>query len=308
MQWSQIKTLFILSFLILNIYLVIQFIDKKDQADYALLDQEESTIEEKLKNENIIIKEELSDVEEQEPYISVEQKMFDKKDLRLFDDFPNQKVSVINNKFVISIFDKPVAIPDESLSTIEEFVKKSFIYPEDYVLWDWNKELNMLVFFQQKDGRPIYFNQGGVILVSLNDENEMTYYTQTMLGKAEPLQDENSLITPKKAIEALYNANELHSKDEITQAVIGYHTRVPLDDGVQVFVPAWKVTVNDKRNYFVNAIEAFVFSSDEANFLKEAIEYNIERVDMMDDDDEHKAEGLKLLTEKLEAINRGGIE
>lgn len=308
MQWSQIKTLFILSFLVLNIYLIVQFIDKKDQADYALLDQEESTIEEKLKNENIIIKDKLTDMEEQEPYISVEQKIFDKEDLRLFEKFSNQKVSLIKSKFIISIFNKPVAIPDEDLSTIEGFVKKSFIYPDDYALWDWNKELNVLVFFQEKNERPVYFNQGGVILVFLNDHDEMTFYTQTMLGKAEPLQDENLLITPKKAIEALYNANELHSQDEITKVVIGFHTRVPLADGVQVFVPAWKVTVNDKRDYFVNAIEAFVFSSDETNFLEEAIEYNIGRVEMMDDEEELKEKGLRLLTEKLEAINRGGIE
>lgn len=308
MQWSQIKTLFILSFLVLNIYLVIQFLEKKDQADYALLNHEDSTIEEKLKHENIVIPKELSNVEEQEPYISVEQKVFDKKDLEMFDNFPNQQVSLVKNKFIVSIFDKPVEIPDGDLSMIEGFVKKSFIYPKDYALWDWNKELNVLVFFQQKNERPIYFNQSGIILVFLNDNNEMIFYTQTMLGKKESLQDEKTLITPKKAIEALYNANELHSEDEVTKVDIGFHTRVPLEDGVQVFVPAWKVTVNNERNYFVNAIEAFVFSSDESKFLQEAVEFNIERVEMMDNDEELKEENLKLLEKELEVINRGGVE
>lgn len=308
MQWSQIKTLFILSFLILNVYLFFQFLEKQDQADLELLDHEDSTIEEKLKNENIVILEELSDEQEQEPYISVGQKLFNDDDLKMFDGFTNQKVALVNKKFIISIFNDPVAIPKGELSMIEGFVKKSFIYPNDYVLWDWNEEFNVLVFFQKKNERPIYFNQSGIILVFLNDKNEMTFYTQTMLGETESLQDKRSLITRKGAIEVLYNANELRSKDEITKVQIGFHTRVPLADGVQVFVPAWKVTVNDERNYFVNAIEGSIFSSDEVNFLEESIEYNIERVEAMDTDQALKSESLRLLKEELEAINRGGIE
>lgn len=308
MQWSQIKTLFILSFLILNIYLVVQFIDKKDQADYALLDHKNSTIEEKLNNENIVILGELSDTVEKEPYISVGQKIFNREDRALFESLSNQQVSFVQNKFVLSIFKKPVTVPDGDLALVEGFVKRSFVYPEDYTLWDWNKDLNVLIFFQQKNGRPIYFNQGGIILVFLNNKNEMVFYTQTMLGKEESLQEEKTLITPKRAIEALYNANELHFQDEITKVDMGFHTRVPLADGVQVFVPAWKVTVNKERNYFVNAIEGFIFSSDESRFLKEAIEYNIERVEAMDNNDPLKDQGLRLLKEELEVTNRGGIK
>lgn len=310
MQWSQIKTLFILSFLVLNIYLVVQFIDKKDQSDYTLLDHGVSTFEEKLKNENIVMLEGISDFSgrKQEPYISAEQKEFDQDDLKLFNSLKNQKVSIVQNKLVVSILDKPIPIPSGELSEIEEFVKKQFVYPSDYVLWDWDKELNILVFFQQKNGRPIYFNRSGIILVFLNENNEMTLYTQTMLGEKESLQDEKTLITPEKAIEALYNANELRSEDEITKVDIGFHTRVPLEDGVQVFVPTWKVTVNDERNYFVNAIEAFIFSSNSSKFLQEIIEYNIERIEMVDDEEALKDETLEFLKEELEKINRGGVK
>ena len=35
MQWGQIKTLLILSFLILDVYLFVQFLEKKEQADLS---------------------------------------------------------------------------------------------------------------------------------------------------------------------------------------------------------------------------------------------------------------------------------
>ena len=308
MQWGQIKTLFILSFLILNVYLFIQFIDKLEETDLGILEEETSTIDERLEDENITYTE-LPEEQAQEPYISVNRKAFTEEEFSLFNDFKNQETVLIDKNFVVSLFDKPVPIPaKDSESVIEDFVKKTFIYPDEYVLWDWNKELNVLVFFQEKNERPIYFNQSGIILVFLNDKDEMLFYTQTMLGEADSLQDKKRLIKPMKAIEALYNARELRAKDNITQIHIGFHTRVPLADGVQVFVPAWKITVNDERNYFVNAIEGFVFTSNEFNFLKESIEYDVKRVETMKGKQDFKTRVLKLLNEQLEAIDRGEIE
>ncbi len=304
MQWGQIKTVFILGFLILNVYLLIQFLEKQDQEDLSLLDREESTIEEKLNSENITIQQELSDEEEKEPYLSVRQKIFDDKDISQLGSLSNQKIAVINKNFIFSIFEKPVKIPDDDLEVIDGFVKKLIIYPEEYDLWHWNKEANVLIFFQKENDQPIYFNQSGILLAFLNDDNELIYYTQTLLGEPDSLQDEKTLFKPLEAIEVLYNANELRSRDEITKVDIGFHTRVPSSDGVQVFVPTWKVTVNDERNYFVNAIEGFIFASNEFNFLEESLEFNMMRVQTIEDE-EFKKDALELLNDGLEAINRG---
>src|SRR5690625_1081291 len=307
MEWGQIKTVFILGFLILNIYLLIQFLEKQDQEDLSLLDREESTIEEKLNSENITIKQELSDEEEKEPYLSVRQRNFDEEDIKQLASFSNQRTTVINQNFIFSIFDKPLKIPDDDLEVIDGFVKKLIIYPDEYDLWHWNKELNVLIFFQKENNQPIYFNQSGIILAFLNEDNELIYYTHTILGEHDYFPDKKSYLNSLEAIEFLYNANELRSKDEITKVDIGFHTRVPSTDGVQVFVPAWKVTVNDEKNYFVNAIEGFIFASNEFNCLEEAIEFNIDKVQEMEDE-EFRKDALRLLRDVKEAINRGEVE
>lgn len=308
MQWSQIKTLFILSFLILNIYLLIQFIGKLEEENYGILEYDDSSIEQKLDEENIVIHS-LPSGQEKEPFISVRQRVFSKEDLEKFKTHKNQTIGVINNNFVISLFDKPVPILEEDeRDVIEGFVKNYFAFPDDYELWSWNKELNVLIFFQENNERPIYFNQNALILVFLNEENEMVFYTQTMLGESDSIKEKKDLIKPMTAIETLYNSNELRPGDEITKMEIGFHTRVPTDQGTQVFVPAWKVTVNKEKNYFVNAIEGWVFSSNELGFLEETIGFYFNKIDSMTDNQKMKEKVLLFLKSKIDSDERSETE
>lgn len=307
MQWSQIKTLFILSFLILNIYLLIQFIEKQGQADLSLIERHESTIEEQLESDNISVPS-LPEEQEKEPFISVRQKVFNDEDLDKFDQIDDQEPYLLTSNFILSVFKKRIEIKEDSpTKDIEEMIRSKMIYPEEYSFWNWNKEMNVLIFFQKKNDRPIYYNRNGMILVYLNDDNETMFYTQTMLGDADARQDKKSLIEPLKAIETIYDAQELRPGDKVTKVEMGFHTRVPLANGVQVFVPTWKVTVNKDENYFVNAIEGFSFSGDEWIFLKETFEVNIEMLKETEIDDKKVNEEITDFIEgKLADMNRSG--
>lgn len=308
MQWSQIKTLFILCFLVLDVYLLFQFFDKQSEADLGVLERQDSPIEEQLKEENIKIGT-LPEDESDESFLSVKPKTFTKSELKKLDNLKDQKAISINQNFIISEFEKPVPLSSsDSKEKIEETVKKSILFPDEYKLWNWNKDMNVLIFFQEKNERPIYFNQNGMILVFLNDDDEMVSYTQTMLGKAESRAEKKTLIKPLKAIETLYKANELNAGDEITKVDMGFHTRVPLPNGVQVFVPTWKVSVNDEKDYFVNAIEGFTFSGEEKEFISDVITTDIENIRALKDHEALKDKVLKKLEEKLEEINRGEEE
>lgn len=300
MQWSQIKTIFILCFLILDIYLLMQFLDKREQADVSILERQESTIEDQLETENITYVD-LPEEDLEESFISVGQHMFTDEDISMLGKIKNIRATVINKNFIISEYENPIGIsPNQSPAKIEEIVKNSFIYPEEYEFWNWNKDMNVLIFFQKKMDRSVYFNHNGLVLVFLDNDNEMLFYTQTMLGEASSRRDRQSLIQPIKAIETLYNHNELRSGDDITMVDIGFHTRVPLANGVQVFVPTWKVTVNDEKNYFVNAMEGFIFSSDELGFLEEAIQIIVERIQSLEDQEVLREKLLSFLSKKIE--------
>jgi len=310
MQWSQIKTLFILTFLILNIYLAVQLINKQKQADLAVLEHGQSSFEEVLQSENITIPDSLQD-EAEERFISVRQKVFTEEDIEGISGHDNLDTVIVNKNLLVSVFDKPLAIPKDSENSpgdIKGLLQDYIAFADDYKFWNWNKDLNILIFFQKEYDRPVYFNQNGILLVFLNDKNEVTFYTQTMLDKSDDQQEKRKLISAIEAIEKLYNSSELNVGDNVTTVDIGFHTRVPLENGVQVFVPVWKITVDDERHYFVNAIEGHIFSSDELEFLEESVELDIERIQEMKGHKDIKEDIAKRLKERLEAINEGERE
>src|SRR5699024_11318478 len=91
MQWGQIKTLFILCLLILNVYLFYQFIDKQNESDLRVKEAPDSSIEAKLKNENIKVGE-LPQEEKRESFISVKQRT-------LTDDRSEEHTSELQSRF-----------------------------------------------------------------------------------------------------------------------------------------------------------------------------------------------------------------
>lgn len=308
MQWNRIKNLFILVFLLLNIYLIYQYNQKIDQADVPVLEPHESTLEHQLELEDIEIDfDELPDSDLKETYISVNQRIFTEEEFAKINTMKGQKMMLVNKSFIVSIFEKPLAVhSNDSQKNIDKLFKDKIPFDEEYKYWEWNKEANVIIYFQEKKDRTVYFNQNGVILIFLNDNDEAVFYTQTMLGETEQRQDEKSLIEPMQAVETLYKINELKSGDKITNVNIGFHTRVPLADGEQIFVPTWKVHVNNNRSYFVNAIEGHVFAGDEKGFLKESIGLYIDRIEAIADDKEvMKKFVLEQLNVKLDTIIGG---
>lgn len=199
MQWNQIKTLFILCFLVLNIYLLYLLLDKQKEADIGVIEREDATLEEQLESENITYGD-LPDAEDKEAFLSVKQKKFEKEDKKDLDDFSNQESIILDDNFIISEYKDPIKIPsDASAGTLSNLIKNDMLYSEEYEFWSWNEQFNVLVFFQEKNERPIYFNRNGIILVFLNEKNEAISYVQTMLGDTEEAEDKKSLIQPIKA-------------------------------------------------------------------------------------------------------------
>ncbi len=284
MHWSQIKSLLILSFFILDIYLFAQFLEKKEQADIGVLEHQSSTVEEQLAAESITFKD-LPEEEYEETFISVEQHLFKASALKKDKPKVAQDASILNGSIIASQLEKPKKVGGKSAEEIAEIFNDFAHYPEEYKYWNWNEEYNVLIFFQSKMERPVYYNQNGVVLAFLNNKNEITSYVQTMLGETESLADKRQLIKPLTAIEKVYEEGELYPGDEISKVSIGFHTRVPFEGGVQVFAPTWKVDVNGETDYFVNAIEGFIFSTEEEEFISEVIESIVDKTDITGETD-----------------------
>lgn len=302
MQWGQIKTLFILCFLLLDVYLLFLVIENQETEDYGFgqREEEKQDHEQSLKSESISIPDDLPDQLPEEAYISIRQKTFNKKEISSIKSLPNQDIEVVNNSFIISKLKKEIPIPENATKDgIAQLLTNTVYLGKDFRFEYWDEKRNIIVFSQLKNDRRVYFNQNGILLAFLNDKDEIVGYVQSLLGEPESTEKEKwPLILPITAIHRLYEANIVLPNDKVNSAEIVYHSRFPLDSGLQVLVPTWKITVNDDRNYLVNAIEKVIISiSDE--FLDNVIELSIENTRSIQGKEDFKESMLEILTSKL---------
>src|SRR5699024_2059422 len=123
---------------------------------------------------------------------------------------------IVQKDLIVSEVEDPIKISKSATDEqIKEMFSKLVYFSNEYTFWNWNKEENILIFFQSKFERPVYYNQSGLVLVFLNDDNEVEFYIQSMLGDAESLAEKRELMKPMQAIETLYRANELPFESHI---------------------------------------------------------------------------------------------
>lgn len=279
MQWGQIKTLFIICFLILDVFLVQQFLGKLEQTQIGLLT--DSTTEEQLEAEQITLGD-LPKDSINETYISASQYVFSEEDKEEFEDtLSGQSIEFFNDRTILmSNFDEPISLDlensDEELSSK---VKSQFMFSEQYEYWGYNEDSNKLLFFQSYQDNPIFFNESGVVIVFLNEEQEMIRYVQTKLTDINSTGEKQELIKPKQAAITLFSRNELYNGDNVSDMHLGYYTLVPLSNGLQVFAPTWEIIVNGERKYFVNAMEGQMISMDESTFVEDTIQNLIDQIE-----------------------------
>lgn len=305
MQWGHIKTLFILSFLILNIYLISAFIERHE--DVGFLDNQELPIEDQLASEDISY--ENIEVEvTQSAYISVMQRELTDEDISVLENRREQNAEVFNRNLVVSELEDPISVNDSlSAAELEAALLPNVLYGEEYRFWNWNENLDILVFFQEKEGETIYYNENGLLLAFLNENQEITHYTQTILGESEVQGDLVQLNQPTQVIGQLFNANYLNRGDEVTDAKIGYYSRIAAE-GIQVFAPTWNITVNGEENHFINAIEGVIYDSDPNEFLRSVMGEQAVRINTLDEDNDLRVSVIGELEERLERENRSETE
>ncbi|MGM0901521.1 MAG: two-component system regulatory protein YycI [Bacillota bacterium] len=266
MDWSRIKTIFIVSFLLLDIYLIFQFMNTRSEAKYEVI--EEASFEEMLKNNDIIYNEISNDLKK-ERYISVKPKIFTREDLA-----PNQILKSSSDDetaaTIIGQLDKPIKITEKF--NPEEFtiaVKSAVQFGEKYRFWKKDETKGTITFYQLHEGKMMYNNLNGRLTFFIDDNSEVMLFEQTYIEEVEELSDEQEILTALGAVEILYNKGFLEPKSEITKVELGYSTLIQLAAS-QVLAPTWRIVVNGEENLFVHGFEGQVieFKNDDNNITE----------------------------------------
>lgn len=251
MDWSKTKTIFIITFLILDLFLAYQFLEKRDEGQLDMI--AEISIEEQLAEENITYND-LPKTPLKATYFNAKSKVFSDEEIK---KIKKQNVTKLNDYVLQGTFAEPVSLPDTNVSfRLKQFVKENILYGDSYELWNIDKKNKTITFYQQYKGKIIYDNASGsaMLVIHLNDQNEMVSYEQSLLSNIEKMDDSQEILPPIKAIENLFQKNELTSGSKVTKVELGYYTFAPLSSS-QVLTPTWHIVVDGKIDYFVNAFE-----------------------------------------------------
>lgn len=250
MDWSKIKTIFILTFLVLDIYLMYEFFKLKDSSQLEYI--AEPSFDKRLKADEIEYNE-LPKNFQKDNYLSAKPKNFTNDDSIDDPKLKGQQVTVNDGLVLTATLDKPYELNDKmDVSEINSFVKNHVIYGDQYRFWGKNE--NKITYYQQFKDKVFYKNISGELTIWLSPENDIVSYQQTILENIEELSEKEKIIQPKKAIETLYKNGSLKPKSKISKVELGYVTFVHTGTS-QVLTPAWRFVINDEDNLFVHAIE-----------------------------------------------------
>lgn len=259
MDWSKIKTIFIITFLILDVYLFYQFMQIRDANKYELITA--TPFEDKLKADEIEYVE-LPKAPIKDQYISAKPKIFTKEEIA---KLKGQTIYLKDGSTLESTLEKPVQLDDKlGTANMSSFLKGNVLYGDHYQFLEKNNKKNTLTYYEQYEGDTFYKNISGMITFYLNKDNQIYAYEQTYLEGIEKLTAKQEILPPLKAIETLHQKGLLKPKSKITKVELGYATLIQLAAS-QVLAPTWHIVVNDKDSLFVNAFEGQIidFNSDE---------------------------------------------
>ncbi|MCA1033043.1 MULTISPECIES: two-component system regulatory protein YycI [Bacillaceae] len=263
MDWSRIKTIFILTFLILDIYLVYEYSQLRMNGSQAL---PQDKLENSFKSANIKFEADIPKGEVRDGNLTAVSKNFAEENLEELKEtiLKDQDISTLEENALNSTLNKPFKVgKDFNQAELDKFVRQNIYEGDKYGFWEKSDDSNKITYYQKFEGKFLYKNVNGELTFYLNADQEIVTYRQTLFEKVQYLKgDKKKLIDPTEAIENLYRNQSLKEGSKITDVEQGYYSNIQDDSSTWVLSPAWRVVVDGKENLFVNAFKGQVLSLD----------------------------------------------
>jgi regulatory protein YycI of two-component signal transduction system YycFG len=267
-DWNKTKTIFIVVFAILNVFLFSLYMNRINGFDKLEVLGEDS-IEDRLSGDDITYGE-LPEIK-RASNVSGELKPVDPAELR---ELSGQTPRISDEHRLVSQLDEPFSLEDgDGKLSFKDFLEEYVPQGEDYTLWEVDQENRTATFFQEIDGNTIYYNENSTLTVQWNEDREATGYEQTMVHNLVEFDVEKDLYSPIQAINALYRSSGvLKPGSNITDVELGYSPIVQLTQ-TQVFAPTWHIHIEledgTSADHFVNAVDGKVLDKLSEPAIKE---------------------------------------
>jgi len=274
MDWNRTKSIFIIVFLILDIFLYSLYFKRYNEAQSVEIPGER-TIETRLKDDKITYGALPSN--ESATYITGKVHKFTGS------DFPdkNQQAN-IDGTLAHVVFINPVKLRNINDNTsFTEFLHTNVKAGDSYALWKVDREERVAIFFQKKNNQMFYYNESASLKIRWNMDNEVIMYEQTMIDNIEEIEQQETVIPPLQIIQTLYAKGLLKAESRVTHIKLGYSTFSNLTQTQrQVLIPTWEVQVKladgESEEYFVDAMEGKIIDIQEDKQEGEEEDWGVE--------------------------------
>lgn len=260
MDFKKIESIFLITFLFLNIYLLIGFLNRSD-LQYASTAPGQVNLIREMEQIGI----ELPTLNEEDQ--SVYYVQADRNELleENIDQLENQAGSIAQDgTLYTSILSDPIEIegnPDDGFTEadyarLDAFIESgAVLFGEEYAYLRYDNAENRFVYAQQVEGIPVADGTSEISLFYGSDGNIISYqqsYAGPMTMQGSPLE----VITDRQAIEILFQNNEISSNSIVRQPILSYQRTLYLED-LSMYGPIWYIPVIDSNGERVLRVDAF---------------------------------------------------
>nr|WP_319216105.1 two-component system regulatory protein YycI [uncultured Trichococcus sp.] len=244
MDFRRIKIIFILTFAALNVYLLNVLLEKN--ATTLSFGSESTTlnIEEAMKSDDIIFPT-LSTDQEKIPLLKTDKgSSLEADQSKLVDQttvFEDGKLfSTLSEPIPLDVDAEDLTIVDRT--PITDFILKgNVLHGAEYSFLTYLPLRRQLVYAQVAN-TILIGDSTGSITFNLNPDHEVISYEQTYAGAAEVQGNSRTVISQKRAVEALYLNNQIPANSTLRTVKLTYYRTLSLSD-MDIYSPMWYIEI-----------------------------------------------------------------
>lgn len=257
MDFKKIEIIFIVTFLVLNGYLLYRVLDNYENGFTGNAATQINLVQE-MKDETIELPE-FEDEEHDVPYVQAAANNLLEENAEQL----TKQTGVIedNGSLYASILSDPIQLSEgeelttKDIATLSEFVLSDVIlFGDEYQFIRYVPSTRQIIYGQVANNIPIVDGTSNIIF-HLNGKKEIISYEQTYAGPVTVQGQSRKLITDQDAVEILYQNSEVPSGAKVRKPLLIYNRTLSLED-LSMYVPVWLVEVVTSTDTIIKKVDA----------------------------------------------------
>lgn len=256
MDWSRTKSIFIITFLLLNLFLAFQLKEKNSANQISLIT--EAPMQEVLSQMNVVIEEELVDEQQEGSHIVAKKMPIEDFMLNLSN---NQEIMELDETTFKSVLKRPFPLNENQFQdNLKQFLTMYVSKSNHYTFGRYDEGKRAIYMMQVHDDKAMNSPDDAPLILSLDHEKRIVSYEQSLF-EVDEAGEAQEFLSALKAIEVLLNEKVIAVNDTISSIDLSYYSFFRPQGDVQVFAPMWQIRINE-TDYLVNAIDGLIQDSE----------------------------------------------